>query len=224
MKLDVPMDMNDEQDDNYDFLFKVVLIGDTGVGKTCVVQQFKSNTFIERYASTIGVDFTMKTVAIDDKKVKLQIWDTAGQERFRTITQSYYRCANCVIVVYDVTRRETFMSLQHWLEDVDRYSGDNVLRVLIGNKCDTGEQREVSTTEAEDYHSAFQFAQFMETSAKDGTNIHELFMGIARQLKDSVQPNANNIGDSSGQRIDPSKPISTSSSTSGGASFCSCSS
>ncbi|XP_063719217.1 ras-related protein Rab-43-like isoform X2 [Symsagittifera roscoffensis] len=220
------MDM-DDNDEEYDYLFKVVLIGDTGVGKTCVVQQFKSNTFIERYASTIGVDFTMKTVAIDDKKVKLQIWDTAGQERFRTITQSYYRCANCVIVVYDVTRRDTFLSLQQWLEDVDRYSGDNVLRVLIGNKCDSGEQqKEVSSTEAEDYHRAFQFSQFLETSAKDGTNIHQLFMGIAKQLKETVQLNAQNgtAGDATdggriggSNKIDPSRPVNTS----GSSSFCS---
>nr|XP_024218749.1 ras-related protein Rab-43 [Halyomorpha halys] len=119
-------------DDNFDFLFKIVLIGDCGAGKTSVVQRFKTGNFVERHGNTIGVDFSMKSVTIDGKKVKLQIWDTAGQERFRTITQSYYRSANGVIIVYDITKRSSFLNLQRWIEEVRRYTASNVLLILIG--------------------------------------------------------------------------------------------
>ncbi|XP_011498800.1 PREDICTED: ras-related protein Rab-43 isoform X2 [Ceratosolen solmsi marchali] len=107
-------------DDGFDYLFKIVLIGDCGTGKTCIVQKFRSGNFIQRHGFTIGVDFSMKTVLVDGKRVKLQIWDTAGQERFRTITQSYYRSANGVILVYDITKRSTFLSLQRWIDEIRR--------------------------------------------------------------------------------------------------------
>ncbi|XP_059800070.1 ras-related protein Rab-43 isoform X2 [Hypanus sabinus] len=122
-----PVDM----DESFDFLFKVVLIGDAGVGKTCVVQRFKSGIFVERQGNTIGVDFTMKTLEIQGKRVKLQIWDTAGQERFRTITQSYYRSANGAIIAYDISKRGTFASVPQWIEDVKKYAGSNIVQLLI---------------------------------------------------------------------------------------------
>ncbi|CAI9740328.1 ras-related protein Rab-43-like [Octopus vulgaris] len=121
-----------DPDDSFDFLFKIVLIGDAGVGKTCVVQRFKSGTYLEKHGSTIGVDFTMKTLQIDGKLVKLQIWDTAGQERFRTITQSYYRSANGVIIAYDVTKRSSFDNIPRWLEDVKKYAGSNIVQLILG--------------------------------------------------------------------------------------------
>nr|QZX57794.1 ras-related protein Rab43 [Locusta migratoria] len=171
-------------DDSFDFLFKIVLIGDCGTGKTCVVQRFKSGTFIERHGSTIGVDFSMKTVIVDGKKVKLQIWDTAGQERFRTITQSYYRSANGVIIVYDITKRSSFLSLQRWIEEVRRYTASNVMLVLVGNKCDMESLREVEFAEAEamcEYIPEILFV--LEASAKDNTNIDDAFMCLATELK-----------------------------------------
>ncbi|KAF2355690.1 Small GTP-binding protein domain [Trinorchestia longiramus] len=118
--------------DVFDMLFKVVVIGDCGVGKTCVVQRFKAGTYVERHGNTIGVDFSMKTVIVDGKKIKLQIWDTAGQERFRTITQSYYRSANGVVMVYDITKRSSFLSIQRWMEEVKRYTHPQVALILIG--------------------------------------------------------------------------------------------
>uniref|UniRef100_A0A8C2LQP4 RAB43, member RAS oncogene family n=1 Tax=Cricetulus griseus TaxID=10029 RepID=A0A8C2LQP4_CRIGR len=121
-----------DQDEHYDFLFKLVLVGDASVGKTCVVQRFKTGVFSARQGSTIGVDFTMKTLEIQGKRVKLQIWDTAGQERFRTITQSYYRSANGAILAYDITKRSTFLSVPHWIEDVRKYAGSNIVQLLIG--------------------------------------------------------------------------------------------
>lgn len=171
-------------DDTFDFLFKIVLIGDCGAGKTCVVQRFKCGTFVERHGNTIGVDFSMKTVIVDGKKVKLQIWDTAGQERFRTITQSYYRSANGVIIVYDITKRSSFLSLQRWIEEVRRYTASNVMLILVGNKCDLESLREVEFAEAEamcEYIPEILF--ILEASAKENTNIDDAFMCLATELK-----------------------------------------
>ncbi|XP_039205382.1 ras-related protein Rab-43 [Crotalus tigris] len=121
-----------DPEEHYDFLFKLVLIGDASVGKTCLVQRFKTGAFSERQGNTIGVDFTMKSLEIQGKRVKLQIWDTAGQERFRTITQSYYRSANGAILAYDISKRGSFQSIPRWIEDVRKYAGSNIVQLLIG--------------------------------------------------------------------------------------------
>ncbi|KAJ0174150.1 hypothetical protein K1T71_010296 [Dendrolimus kikuchii] len=171
-------------DEQFDYLFKIVLIGDCGTGKTCIVQRLKSGNFIERHGNTIGVDFSMKTLVVDGKKVKLQIWDTAGQERFRTITQSYYRSANGVIIVYDITKRSTFLSLQKWMEEVRRYTSSNVIVSLIGNKCDLTDQREVEPDEPQSFRRYVPEIMFvMETSAKDNTNVEDTFRSLATELK-----------------------------------------
>ncbi|RUS91512.1 hypothetical protein EGW08_000733 [Elysia chlorotica] len=172
-----------DPDESFDYLFKIVLIGDAGVGKTCVVQRFKSGTYTEKHGSTIGVDFTMKTLNIDGKLVKLQIWDTAGQERFRTITQSYYRSANGVIIAYDISKRGTFMAIPRWLEDVKRYAGTNVVQLLVGNKCDLDDLREVSTEEAKNLAHSQSFIGAVETSAKENTNVDDTFLKMAKELK-----------------------------------------
>ncbi|XP_045470526.1 ras-related protein Rab-43 [Harmonia axyridis] len=171
-------------EENFDFLFKIVLIGDCGTGKTCVVQRFKNGTFIERHGNTIGVDFSMKTLVIDGKKVKLQIWDTAGQERFRTITQSYYRSANGVIIVYDITKRSSFLSVTKWLDEVRKYSGSSVLLALVGNKADEENLREVEFEEAEAMCQYMPEVLFvLEASAKSNTNVEEAFLYLATELK-----------------------------------------
>lgn len=174
----------ESNDDNFDFLFKIVLIGDCGAGKTSVVQRFKTGNFVERHGNTIGVDFSMKSLIIDNKKIKLQIWDTAGQERFRTITQSYYRSANGVIIVYDITKRSSFMNLQRWIEEVRRYTASNVLLILIGNKCDLESLREVEVSEVAAVCECIPEIIFsMEVSAKENTNIDEAFLLLATELK-----------------------------------------
>lgn len=170
-------------DDSFDYLFKIVLIGDPGVGKTCIVQRFKKGTFVERHGSTIGVDFTMKTLVVDSKKVKLQVWDTAGQERFRTITQSYYRSANAVIITYDITKKDTFKNVVRWTEDVKKYAPPNVIKLLVGNKTDIAESREVSIEEASSCAAHYSMIDALEASAKDATNIENAFMRVARELK-----------------------------------------
>ncbi|XP_011309789.1 ras-related protein Rab-43 [Fopius arisanus] len=179
-----PDDILTYGDENFDFLFKIVLIGDCGTGKTCVVQRFRGGTFIERHGNTIGVDFSMKTVLIDGKRVKLQIWDTAGQERFRTITQSYYRSANGIILVYDITKRSTFLSVQKWIEEVRRYTSTSVMLILVGNKCDLESLREVERSEAETLCIYMpEVLHVIETSAKDNINVDTIFFMIASELK-----------------------------------------
>ncbi|MBN3287486.1 RAB43 protein, partial [Polyodon spathula] len=200
-----------DSDDAFDFLFKIVLIGDAGVGKTCVVQRFKSGIFVERQGSTIGVDFTMKTMDIQGKRVKLQIWDTAGQERFRTITQSYYRSANGAIIAYDISKKGSFASVPRWIEDVKKYAGSNIVQLLIGNKSDLTELREVQFEEAQALASQFDLFDTVETSAKDCSNVEEAFAKVASELMlrhggpmfnenvtDSIKLNSKDVGESWG--------------------------
>ncbi|XP_044199280.1 ras-related protein Rab-19-like [Thunnus albacares] len=171
-----------EHDDSFDFLFKIILIGDSNVGKTCVVQNFKSGIFSEKQQNTIGVDFTVRTVDIEGKKVKMQVWDTAGQERFRTITQSYYRSAHGAMITYDITRRSTFDSVAEWIREVELYGAANVVLVLIGNKCDLEQEREVLFEEACSLAKDRGVLAALETSAKESQNVEEAFMMMAREL------------------------------------------
>ncbi|KAK4002381.1 ras-related protein Rab-43 isoform X1 [Daphnia magna] len=175
---------NTSGEECFDFLFKIVVIGDCGIGKTSLVQRFKSGVFTERYTNTIGVDFAMKTVVIEGKQVKLQIWDTAGQERFRTITQSYYRSANGVLLVYDITKRSSFLSLQKWMEEIRRFTASNISWILIGNKCDMDSLREVEQVEALALAELIpEIVLVLETSAKDNTNVELAFVELATELK-----------------------------------------
>ncbi|KAM6961792.1 ras-related protein Rab-19-like [Tautogolabrus adspersus] len=171
-----------EHDDSFDFLFKIILIGDSNVGKTCVVQNFKSGIFCERQQNTIGVDFSVRTLDIEGKKVKMQVWDTAGQERFRTITQSYYRSAHGAIIAYDITRSSTFNSVNHWIKEVETYGATNVVLVLIGNKCDMEEERQVPFQEACSLANDRGILAALETSAKESQNVEEAFMMMAKEL------------------------------------------
>uniref|UniRef100_A0A915MCZ2 Ras-related protein Rab-43 n=2 Tax=Meloidogyne incognita group TaxID=654580 RepID=A0A915MCZ2_MELJA len=179
-----------DTEDTFDYLFKIVLIGDMGIGKTCIVQRFKNGTYIEKQGTTIGVDFTMKTVVMDGKRIKLQIWDTGGQERFRTITQSYYRSANGIILCYDLTSSESFQSLQKWIDDVAKFAVPNVAKILVGTKSDLAEeQRKVEIEEAEQLSRAHNMLQNLEVSSKTNVNIDTIFFELARQLKSQYDSN-----------------------------------
>lgn len=171
-----------EQDDSFDYLFKIILVGDSDVGKTCVVQSFKSGLFSEKQQNTIGVDFTVRTMDIDGKKVKMQVWDTAGQERFRTITQSYYRSAHGAMVAYDITRRTTFESVIHWIQEVQQYGAASVVLILIGNKSDLDSQRQVLFEDACTMAEERGALAALETSAKQAQNVEEAFSLMAREL------------------------------------------
>jgi len=171
----------------YDYLFKLLLIGDSGVGKSCLLLRFADDTYTESYISTIGVDFKIRTVELDGKTIKLQIWDTAGQERFRTITSSYYRGAHGIIVVYDITDQESFNNVKQWLQEIDRYACENVNKLLVGNKCDLTQKRTVETQAAKDYADQLGIP-FLETSAKSSTNVETAFLTMAGEIKGRIGP------------------------------------
>ena len=173
----------------YDFLFKLLLIGDSGVGKSCLLLRFADDTYTESYISTIGVDFKIRTIELDGKTIKLQVWDTAGQERFRTITSSYYRGAHGIIVVFDVTDQESFNNVKQWLQEIDRYACENVDKLLVGNKCDLTDKKVVEYTSAKAYADQLGIS-FLETSAKNSTNVEQAFMTMAAEIKNRVGPSA----------------------------------
>jgi len=191
----------------YDYLFKLLLIGDSGVGKSCLLLRFADDTYTESYISTIGVDFKIRTIELEGKTVKLQIWDTAGQERFRTITSSYYRGAHGIIVVYDVTDQDTFANVKQWLSEIDRYASEGVNKLLVGNKSDLTNKKVVEYTVAKEFADQLTIP-FLETSAKSATNAEQAFMTMAKQIKDrmgsaTVQPTGANksIKVGSGQQL-----------------------
>ncbi|CAN6475599.1 unnamed protein product [Victoria cruziana] len=138
----------------YDYLFKLLLIGDSSVGKSCLLLRFADDSYVDSYISTIGVDFKIRTMELDGKTIKLQIWDTAGQERFRTITSSYYRGAHGIIIVYDVTEKESFNNVKQWLNEIDRYASDTVCKLLVGNKCDLVNEKVIETQTAKVFFCA----------------------------------------------------------------------
>jgi len=195
----------------YDFLFKLLLIGDSGVGKSCLLLRFADDTYTESYISTIGVDFKIRTVELDGKTIKLQIWDTAGQERFRTITSSYYRGAHGIIIVYDITDVESFNNVRQWLFEIDRFASENVNKLLVGNKADLVNKRVVVEETAKEFASSLDIP-FLETSAKNATNVEEAFLTMAAQIKTRmstasvVNPSAakNNVQISSGRSVESS--------------------
>jgi len=175
----------------YDYVFKLVLIGDSGVGKSCLLLRFADDTYTESHISTIGVDFKIRTIQLEGKTIKLQIWDTAGQERFRTITSSYYRGAHGIIVVYDTTDSETFEHVKTWLHEIDRYASENVNKLLVGNKSDLTSKRQVDTDAAKEFAAQVNIP-FLETSAKNATNVEDAFMTMAGEIKKrmATQPTA----------------------------------
>eukprot|EP00450_Noctiluca_scintillans_P032170 CAMPEP_0194552172 /NCGR_PEP_ID=MMETSP0253-20130528/96588_1 /TAXON_ID=2966 /ORGANISM="Noctiluca scintillans" /LENGTH=235 /DNA_ID=CAMNT_0039399637 /DNA_START=62 /DNA_END=770 /DNA_ORIENTATION=- len=199
----------------YDYLFKLLLIGDSGVGKSCMLLRFADDTYTESYISTIGVDFKIRSVQHEGKTIKLQIWDTAGQERFRTITSSYYRGAHGIIIVYDVTDKESFNNVKNWVGEIDKYAADGVNKLLVGNKCDLASKKVVSTDEAKELadslsQQASRWEQvdlaskkvvstdeakeladslnlrLLETSAKNAHNVEEAFNTMAGEIKKRV--------------------------------------
>ncbi|THD25845.1 Ras protein Rab 10 [Fasciola hepatica] len=159
---------------SYDVLFKLLLIGDSGVGKTCLLFRYVEDTFSSSFISTIGIDFKIKTVELEGKKIKLQIWDTAGQERFQTITASYYRGAMGIMLVYDITSRRTFDNIQRWMGNIQSLASTDVEKLVVANKSDMEDRRAVSLEEgmcmAKDYR-----VDFLETSAKTGVNVAKAF-------------------------------------------------
>ncbi|XP_072027073.1 ras-related protein Rab-10-like isoform X2 [Amphiura filiformis] len=167
----------------YDTLFKVVVIGDSDVGKSATVARFVTNTdpTMRPYHATIGIDFKIKTVELQGKKIKLQIWDTAGQERFHTITTSYYRGAMGIMLVYDITQEKTFDNIAKWLRNIQEHANEDVEKMLLGNKCDMEDKRMISKERGEAI-SRENGIKFLETSAKANINVEKAFMTLAEDI------------------------------------------
>lgn len=157
---------------------KILVIGESAVGKSCLLLRYTDNKFQETFMTTIGVDFKTKYLDIDGNRVKLQIWDTAGQEKFRSITKAYYRGAHGILVVFDISRRDTFNQTRMWIDSIKDASTDSIDVILIGNKCDL--ERAVTREEAEDLAAQYKIRYF-ETSAKDNTNVAEAFQYLATE-------------------------------------------
>ncbi|XP_068439716.1 ras-related protein Rab-26 [Clinocottus analis] len=167
----------------YDIAFKVMLVGDSGVGKTCLLVRFKDGAFLAgSFISTVGIDFRNKVMTIDAVKVKLQIWDTAGQERFRSVTHAYYRDANALLLLYDVSNKASFDNIRAWLTEIHEYAQQDVVVMLLGNKVDSTHDRMVKREEGEKLAKEFG-VPFMETSAKSGLNVELAFTAVAKELK-----------------------------------------
>ncbi|KAG8180493.1 hypothetical protein JTE90_007451 [Oedothorax gibbosus] len=170
----------------YDYLFKLLLIGDSGVGKTCILFRFSEDTFNSTFISTIGIDFKIKTIELDGKKIKLQIWDTAGQERFRTITTAYYRGAMGIMLVYDVTNERSFENIKNWIRNIEEHASTDVEKMILGNKCDVNDRRQVSKERGEQLAIEYGI-RFNETSAKNSINVQEAFLSLARDIKTKME-------------------------------------
>jgi len=161
-------------------------VGDSGVGKSSLLLRYCDDTFTDSFIATIGSDYKVRELNLDGSKVKLQIWDTAGQERFRTITSSYYRGAHGIVVVYDTTNQETFQNVQKWLQEIDRYAGEDVHRLLVGSKSDLASERKVSKDEAKDLADQMNL-ELIETSSKDNNNVEAAFKMMATAIKEKLE-------------------------------------
>ena len=164
-----------------DYVFKIVLIGDSAVGKSQLLARFARNEFSIDSKATIGVEFQTKTLLINDKTVKAQIWDTAGQERYRAVTSAYYRGAVGAMLVYDITKRQTFDHMARWLEELRAHADKNIVIMLIGNKCDLGSLRAVPTEDAQEFAER-ENLYFMETSALEATNVESAFLNALKEI------------------------------------------
>ena len=166
-------------------------MGDSGVGKSSIILRYIENSFSVNLMNSIGVDFKLKNIEIDNTKIKLQIWDTAGQERFRTITTSYYKGAHAIVIVFDITDKESFDHIKNWMQDIDKFAKLGVYRVLVGNKCDLENQRRISKEEAKELADKYGI-QYMETSAKETINIEPIFIDTTKYLLSKQNPKSGN--------------------------------
>ena len=176
---------------DYDYIFKIVLIGDTCVGKSCILVRFSDDVFVENYVTTIGVDFRFKTMIVKNKIAKIQIWDTAGQERYRSITTAYYRGAAAIIICCDSTNKESFYNINNWIDEISKYTDKDVDKLVLMNKCDLVEDRQIDKNEISKFEKE-NGIKIMEVSAKTGNGIDKAFEYIIEKLIDKNEKKNNN--------------------------------
>ena len=182
---------------NYQYIFKVILIGDSNTGKTSLINRFVNKTFDEKYLCTIGVDFFMKTIEVDEQTIKLQIWDTAGMEKYKSISSSYYRGSHAAFVIFDLTNKNTFDSITKWIEAYHKSNNPQFQKnvILIGNKSDLVDSREITRAEAENF-AKMNKMMYWETSAKEGNNVEEVFTYIGQLLFETYKDENALVGNS----------------------------
>ena len=173
--------MADNKTGYFDVKYKIMVLGESKVGKTSLIKRYTKDQFGGVYLTTVGMDFQDKIIEIEDKKVRLQIWDTAGQERFRNVTKSYFQSSQGLVLVYDITDRESFEKLNFWVDNIKNFAPENAKFILVGNKCDLANERKVSYEEGENYAKNLNI-KFFEASARDGTNVNELFFYLANEI------------------------------------------
>jgi len=184
----------------YDFLIKLLLIGDSGVGKSCLLLRFSDDSFTPSFITTIGIDFKIKTIELDGKRIKLQIWDTAGQERFRTITTAYYRGAMGILLIYDTTDEQSFQNIRNWIRNIEQHAADNVDKILVGNKCDMVSDKVVETSRGKALADEYGI-EFFETSAKTNVNVVEAFTCIAKNIKKRLMDSPNDLRQTDSNKV-----------------------
>lgn len=178
--------------EKFDYLFKVLLIGDSASGKSSIMTRYTDNIFNKTFVTTIGVDFRVKCINYKDKIIKLQIWDTSGQEKFRTITSSYYRGAKGIFVILDLSDVNSLKNIEHWMQEIDRYANENVPVLLIGNKCD--EDHKISNDIIDELVKKMNI-EYIETSAKQNINIDKMFEKMMDKMIDESNLNMDNLVD-----------------------------
>ena len=173
-------------------IIKLLTLGNSGVGKTSIITKYVDNKFYTNYLSTIGIDFKTKNIILQNKEFKIQIWDTAGQERFRTITNSYYKMSNGILLIYDITDRKSFEAIIYWIMQIDLHSNQNEVKILVGNKCDNNDRREVKFYEGYNFAEKYSI-DFFEISAKENINVENLFITIISKIYNKRHIYKNNI-------------------------------
>ena len=182
--------LDSQRDDNFDEKIKIMIIGESKTGKTSLISRYCNNEFYGAYLSTIGIDFQIKNIILNNKNIRLQIWDTAGEERYRNIAKNYFQSSDGFIIVYDISNSESFYKLDDWIEQIKNNAQETSKMILFGNKSDMEDSRQVSKEEGEEYARKNNLS-FFEVSAKEGTNVQEGFEFFAKEILNSFSPNEN---------------------------------
>ena len=195
-----------DDDENYDLIFKIVLIGDSGVGKTNILSRYISNEFSLTTQATVGVEFGSKIIKRGEKLIKLQIWDTAGQERYKSITSAYYKGSKGAFVVYDISRKSTFDNVDKWIEELKNNGSEDVFIMLVGNKSDLKDKREISEEDVQKKAQLYNVA-FCETSALEGKNIEYAFESLINEITKKVEKDKEKNNNKNSTNKDEGKTI-----------------